>query len=262
MASVKKFGLGPGRILVGVDAGTVTSTVASDISATDTEIQLASTADFNLWGGIVLLDNGTQTERIYYATKDDTTNKLIGCIRGFDGTTALAWTVSTATPINASLLYKDLGDTHGGVKITASESSTELKTDQAGDTPVDEVISGTAVSLEGSLAQLDLENFALIFKTSVQTNSAGYKYVEIKPNVGVSVLGLAKKVKFIPYKSSETGSALSTDPEDQFFLRLAGVVAKPELTYDSNTQRALNVTFKGFPDATGVIGSFGADPQG
>ncbi len=258
--AVKKYGLGPSRILVGAST-TITTTLAASANPTDTELELTSTADFNQWGGIVELNDGTNKERVYYSTKDDATNKLLGCIRGFDGTTALAWTYSTATPINVTELYKDLGDTEGGVKFTASESSNPIHTDQAGDTPVDEVIAGTNVTIDASLAQMDLETFALIFKTSVQTNADGSRYVLIKPNVGVDLLTLAVKVRIIPYTSSEAGAQLSTNPEDYINLRYASIVAKPEITYDKSTQRVLAVQFKAFPDATGVLGAIGADPE-
>jgi len=53
------------------------------IKSTDTEIPLVSTADFPN-DGIVLIED----ELIHYTSKDDKENKLLGCTRGVEGTTA------------------------------------------------------------------------------------------------------------------------------------------------------------------------------
>ena len=150
---------------------------------------------------------------------------------------------------------QDIGATEGGVTIRLAEDSAELKSDQTGTKPVDEVITGVEATIECNLAEITLENFAFIHKTTVITDSttATKKKVVITPNLGMSLRNNAKKLVVKPYKDG----VVSTDPNDWFTFPMASVKAAEELTYDASTQRVLKVTFVAFPDNNGQVAIVG-----
>jgi len=75
----------------------VANTIAEDLDATETAIDLTSAASFPAGGGIVLVGN----EAISYTGK--TSNTLTGCTRGANGTTA-----TTHTNGDAIILLQNL----------------------------------------------------------------------------------------------------------------------------------------------------------
>ena len=134
-----------------------------------------------------------------------------------------------------------LGRTSGGVSVKIEESSVSLHTDQDGEVPVDEVITGTKVTIEASLANITLENLALMLKTTVNAN-----VVKVKPNVGTSLLQNAKVLLIKPYKNG----VLSTDKKDFIFIPKAGIRASLDLNYNSKDQRTIKMSITGYPDST------------
>ena len=147
----------------------------------------------------------------------------------------------------------DLGKTHGGVTVTVEEQFAPLHTDQDGENPVDEYITGTLVTVEGNLAEITLENMAKLFKTTVITAETKKK-VEIKPNVGTSLLAESDVLIIKPYD----GGTVSANANDWITLHHAGMRASTSLSYTTSDQRAIAFTATGFPDtATGLIATFG-----
>ena len=147
----------------------------------------------------------------------------------------------------------DLGKTQGGVTVTVEEQFVPLNTDQDGENPVDEYITGTMVTVEGNLAEITLDNMAKLFKTEV-TTSGDQKRVDIKPNVGTSLLSESAALVIKPYD----GGTVSDDPNNYITLFHAGMRANTSLTYNSSDQRVIAFTATGFPDtATGLIATFG-----
>jgi hypothetical protein len=147
----------------------------------------------------------------------------------------------------------DLGKTFGGVTVTVEETFAPLHTDQDGENPVDEYITGTMVTVEGSLADITIENLAKLFKQSVVTDGTKKK-VSITPNVGTSLLDGASVMVIKPYD----GGSVSASPNDYITLLHTGLRANTSLTYNATDQRAIGFTATGFPDTTtGVIAVFG-----
>lgn len=147
----------------------------------------------------------------------------------------------------------DLGKTFGGITVTVEESFAPIQTDQDGENPVDEYITGTMVTIEGSLAEITLENLAKMFKQSVTTDGDKEK-VEIKPNVGTSLLSESDAMVIKPYD----GGSVSNNANDYITLLHAGLRANTSLSFNSSDQRTIGFTATGFPDtSSGVIAVFG-----
>jgi len=243
------YELGPAMLLMeGLETVAGTGNFAGTITADDTDIPFVDTSIYPSRGVVQL-----ETEEILFLENDTTNNQLKQCIRGFRGTTAAAHDGSV-TAIDAPLVATDLGKTNGGVTLTVSESSQTLNTDQDGETPINEVITGTTVSMEASLADITLENFAMTHKVSVEGTS-GTQRVEIKPNVGSSLIDSAKKLVLVPY----AGDSVSTDPEKLITIPKAGIRSAEELSFDSSTQRVIKVQFTGYPDDANNILVFGLE---
>ncbi len=146
----------------------------------------------------------------------------------------------------------DLGKTFGGVNVTIEETYQELKTDQSGETPEDESITGTIVKISASLADIDLDNVAFILKQTKVTDATKEK-VEITPNTGTSLMTAGQKIVVKPYVSGIP----TTDANKWITLTKAGIRASIDLAYDSSTQRVLKFEATGYPDTNDVIAVFG-----
>lgn len=146
-----------------------------------------------------------------------------------------------------------LGKTSGGVTLTIEETFASLTTDQNGESPVDEVITGTTVTVEGSLAEITLDNIASLYKTSVVGTVGGAQKVEIKANVGTSLLNNSAEMILKPYKNG----AVSTNANDWITLHNAGFKATASMSFNSTDQRVLAFTATGYPNGEGVIITFG-----
>lgn len=153
---------------------------------------------------------------------------------------------------------RDLGKTEGGVTLSVEESYQALNTDQDGETPVDETITGTNVTVTGNLADISLENMAFALKEEVVDGS----YVKITPNSGTSLLSNAKEIVIKPY----VDGVPTTDEKKMILIPKAGIRASMSLQYDDSNQRVINFTLTGYPDSslsgalanTDVVAVFGA----
>jgi hypothetical protein len=182
------------------------------------------------------------TEEILYMTHGS--GSVSNCIRGFRGTTAASHTAGDSVTHSFSIL----GDTLGGITYTTEETSQQLKTDQAGETPVDEVITGLKASIEANLAEITLENIAMLYKTTVEGTGTSRR-VELKSQVGYSNLTNAKKAIIIPYD----GADLSDDVEDLITFVQAGIVASGSRTFDGSNQQVIKLTMTGYPDSSQIV---------
>lgn len=61
----------------------------------------------------------------------------------------------------------DMGATKGGVEVHVKTSTHEVKTDQTGETPVKEIITGTTVEVKVPMAETDLDRLTVILPQSV-----------------------------------------------------------------------------------------------
>lgn len=148
---------------------------------------------------------------------------------------------------------EDLGNTNGGVTVTIEESYASLTTDQNGENPVDEQCTGTSVTVEGALADITLDNIASLFKTTVVGTAGSAQKVEIKANVGTSLLANSNEMVIKPY----VNGTVTTDPNDYITIHNAGFKASASMAYNATDQRVINFTATGYPNADGVIVTFG-----
>jgi len=209
-------------------------TLSGAINDSDTTVSVSDASDLPPRGIITV-----ESEEILYMGKSG--NDLTNCLRGFHGTTAASHTSGTSV----TLSYQMLGDTLGGVTVNQTSTKKQLKSDQAGESPIDESIAGVQVSVEANLAEITFENLAMINRTTVK-GSPGQRRVEVTSDVGYSLLKNSKKVLIIPYD----GSMPSNDPEDLFTILKGGLSSETSLTYDSSNQQVLKMTITGYVDTT------------
>lgn len=233
MAS-SRYKLGPATIAVEPISPVTGLTLSGDIDTSVTTVTVSDSSELPDKGIIQI-----GSEEILYMSNDKT-DTLSNCLRGFNGTTAAAHT----TGADVTHIFSVLGDTLGGITFTTEETSQQLKTDQAGETPIDDVITGLKASIEANIAEITLENIAMLYKTTVQGTSPN-RYVELKAQVGYSNLENAKKAIIIPY----VGAQLSNDVEDLITFMQAGIVATGSRSFNSTNQQVIKLTMTGYPDS-------------
>ncbi len=156
-------------------------------------------------------------------------------------------------PCYISFKGSDLGKTEGGVNVTLSNTFQMLHTDQDGETPVDEYITGTDVKVAGSLAQITLDNIAAIMNETLE-ESGGKQKVEISPNVGTSLLDNGGELIIKPY----VNGIVTTDQNLWITLHNAGMKAQADLAFNRNDQQVIKFEAVGYPDSsTSLIATFG-----
>ena len=227
------YRLGPATVALAAASGT-SDTLSSNITDSVTSIPLSDSTDFPSRGIVTI-----GTEEIYYS--GNSSNTLTGCVRGFHGTSASTGTSGDTV----TLSYNVLGDTLGGITVTQSETKQQLKTDQAGETPIDESITGVTVSVEANMAEITLENIAMLNRTTVEGTSPNRR-VEVKSNVGYSLLTNSKKTLIIPFDGSAPSSAI----EDMITIVKGGISSETSLTFDNSTQQTMKITITGYADTS------------
>ncbi len=148
---------------------------------------------------------------------------------------------------------EDLGKTNGGITLTVEETFASLTTDQDGESPVDERITGTTVTVEGALAEITLDNIATLYKTSVVGTEGSAQKVVIKPNVGTSILDNSAVMILKPYVQG----VVTTDANKWITLHKAGFKATASMSFNASDQRTVAFTATGYPDDDGNILTFG-----
>lgn len=156
-------------------------------------------------------------------------------------------------PAAISLDTVDLGKTHGGITVAVEETVAPLTTDQDGSEPVDEVITGTKVTITGSLAEIALENFGQFLKQTVVGASGSSQKVEVTTNVGTSLLVNAVEAVVKPY----VGGIVTADANKWIALHQAGLKTNASIAYNASDQRVLGFTMTGYADSNGLIATFG-----
>lgn len=158
-------------------------------------------------------------------------------------------------PCELSYDGADLGSTEGGVTIKMAEDTADLKSDQTGTQPVDQVVTGTSGSIECSLATISLENFALAHKSNVIVDGTdpNKKKVIILPNVGTSLRDNAKVLIVKPY----VNGVVTADANKWYTFPMAGIKAEDDVVYNVDTQRTIKVTFTAYADDNSQIAIIG-----
>jgi hypothetical protein len=146
----------------------------------------------------------------------------------------------------------DLGKTLGGVELSINETFQQLKTDQDGEVPVDEYITGTVPVITGRLADISLSNLAFTLKTTVVTDTTKQK-VEVIPHAGTSLMVNGVKLVIKPYDAGVP----TTNANRWITLPKAGIRVAAKLQYDNTNQRVIEFTATGYPDDDGNVLVFG-----
>lgn len=159
----------------------------------------------------------------------------------------LIWRYGESDAIN-------IGKTLGGIKLAMETTSADIHEDQAGDAAVDAVLTGSAITLELTLARLSAEQLAAALNTEVDTDGGGNKIVPIENQIGCSLYDLADPLVIKPL----CGTEVDDDPQTWVHIYKAYPIAGLEFIWDKDTQRTVPLKFKVFlSQDSGFVGKYG-----
>lgn len=134
--------------------------------------------------------------------------------------------------------------TKGGIVFQATTNKQDITVDQYGDTPVKSIMKGRTCQVTVPFALHDLEKLAKVIPNSTLVADATdpeKKKLVVKSQAGFDMLSAAKPLVIKPTDPAATANDFITIP-------LAGALADPEYTFDSDNERIVNITFVGYPD--------------
>ncbi|MEC1023575.1 MULTISPECIES: hypothetical protein [Bacillus] len=134
--------------------------------------------------------------------------------------------------------------TKGGIQFKAQTSKQDTTVDQYGDTIVKSIMKGRTAEVTVPFALHDLDRLAVAIPNSKLVTDATdptKKKLVVSGKAGYDMLAASKKLVIKP-------TAPSTTPNDYITVPLAGAIADPEYTYDSDNERIANLTFVAYPD--------------
>ncbi len=136
--------------------------------------------------------------------------------------------------------------TKGGIQFQATTNKQDITVDQYGDTPVKSIMKGRTCQVTVPFALHDLEKLSKVIPNSTliaDATTPTKKKLVVKSQAGADLLAGAKKLVIKPTDPNATANDWITVP-------LAGAMADPEYTFDSDNERIVNITFVGYPDIT------------
>ena len=139
----------------------------------------------------------------------------------------------------------DLGRTEGGVRVAFATDVTDLMSDQWGTQPEDGVITGQGARITVPLAEYTLANLAI----ALNQDLVGDELIEGGRLVGTKLRSLADSLLLKKYVDGE----VSQDDTDYMRFPVATPVGSPEILFDKNTQRIIEVEFIAFPDSDDIL---------
>jgi hypothetical protein len=146
---------------------------------------------------------------------------------------------------DAELVTFDI--TKGGIVFSATTNKQDITVDQYGDTPVKSIMKGRTCQITVPFALHDLEKLSKVIPNSTFTKSGvapnEKKRLVVRSQAGADLLAAAKKLVIKPTDPAATANDWITVP-------LAGALADPEYTFNSDNERIVNITFVGYPDIT------------
>jgi hypothetical protein len=134
--------------------------------------------------------------------------------------------------------------TKGGIQFQATTNKQDITVDQYGDTPVKSIMKGRTCQVTVPFALHDIEKLAKVIPNSALVTDATdqtKKKLVVKSQAGFDMLSAAKPLIIKPTDPLATANDWITVP-------LAGAMADPEYTFDSDNERIVNITFVGYPD--------------
>jgi len=141
--------------------------------------------------------------------------------------------------------------TKGGVQFRVNTNKQDVTVDQFGDTPVKSVLKGRTCQVVVPFALHDLQKLSKVTPDSKygedDTDPQNIKKkLEVYANAGFDLLGNADKLVVKP--TSE-----GTTPNDYITIPIASPMADMDVTYNSDNERIVNITFVGYPDSNGLL---------
>jgi hypothetical protein len=148
----------------------------------------------------------------------------------------------------------DLGKTQGGVKVQFMQGVADLKSDQNGTEPEDQMITGHGCTITVPLADYTLDSLATALGQTKKTlgENAGIKGDSL---VGTLKSTLAKSLLLKKY----VNGAISSDEDNWMQFPKAAPDGNFEITFDGENQRIINCVFRAFPNDSGVLYYIGDD---
>jgi len=144
--------------------------------------------------------------------------------------------------------------TKGGIVFTATTVKQDTTVDQYGDTPVKSIMKGMTAQVVVPFALHDLKLLSTVMPGSELVTANDKQKLNVHSAAGHDLLAGAKKLVVKPTDPDST-------EDDWITLPLAGAIADPEYTYDSDNERVTNITFPAFPDMSkkGLLYVMGED---
>jgi len=136
----------------------------------------------------------------------------------------------------------DLGKTFGDVIFKSEISAEPIHEDQEGTTPVDEVMTGRAVSVEIPMTRATLDQLAKVIPNGSIVGDA----LIVKNPIGTTLADKAKELILKPIVDNLPSSDSST------WLTVFSCAPREniEITYNNAGQRVFGITFIAFPVTT------------
>jgi hypothetical protein len=139
--------------------------------------------------------------------------------------------------------------TKGGIQFQATTNTQDVTVDQYGSAPVKVIVNGTSCQVTIPFALHDLDKLATVIpNATLITDSVDpqKKKIQVNSEAGTDLTASADKLVIKPTSADTTANDYVTIP-------LASPVTDPELVFDSENERIYNITFRGFPDTTGLL---------
>ena len=148
----------------------------------------------------------------------------------------------------------ELGPFLDGVKLRASTSVHDVKTDRTGDVAVDAGFGGTVYELETPMVRSTLEQLSEVLLSGDPVVSGDHEYIYLKNQIGCFMYDLASALVIKPI----CGNDVSIDPAQWTHLYKCYPVPALDLSWAPATQRIFPVTWKVFvSQESGYEGKFG-----
>lgn len=146
----------------------------------------------------------------------------------------------------------DLGYTKGGVEVSVETSTHDTMIDQFGETPVKSFIQGRTCKVVMNLAETTLDNLVKIMPGATKLSTSGNR-VDVTSGVGEDLQKLAKPLILHPI------ALPINDKSEDFTLPAASTPGAINFAYKKDDERVFTAEFMAYPDANGILFSYG-DP--
>jgi hypothetical protein len=142
----------------------------------------------------------------------------------------------------------DLGYTQGGVTVKFTEGVADLKSDQFGSEPMDQMVTGMGATITVPLANYTIDNLALALGRVKKNSSNNYGFLG-NLNVGTLKSGMGKQLICKKY----VNGSVSNDEDNWITFPIAAPDGNIEIKFDGTNQRIIETTFRAFPANNNVL---------